>query len=279
MKGNQDLSNKLKKELKQSKSIAESKFKLYYTQLLNKDSLLQEIENGGYKNSKDDKEIFANKISNLLADKYKGILDEEASKFEDTINKISEKIQISTQIPTSFFDFKAATLGLVASGVTAGAFAVVAAGITSNLGLYILVAQVGGLLTSAGIISSPIIATTAVSALGGPVTWVIGIAALVGGATYGLFHRNAWKGKLAQSLIEGYENQDALGQYLDGIETFIKDTEKGVDDIKKGLDIAAKEDVKLTKLRSEANPQDFDNEIKQLKGFESSFKEVTSNYH
>ena len=253
LKGNQDLSNKLKKELKQSKSIAESKFKLYYTQLLNKDSLLQEIENGGYKNSKDDKEIFA--------------------------NKISEKIQISTQIPTSFFDFKAATLGLVASGVTAGAFAVVAAGITSNLGLYILVAQVGGLLTSAGIISSPIIATTAVSALGGPVTWVIGIAALVGGATYGLFHRNAWKGKLAQSLIEGYENQDALGQYLDGIETFIKDTEKGVDDIKKGLDIAAKEDVKLTKLRSEANPQDFDNEIKQLKGFESSFKEVTSNYH
>ena len=268
-----------KKELKQSKSIAESKFKLYYTQLLNKDSLLQEIENGGYKNSKDDKEIFANKISNLLADKYKGILDEEASKFEENIRKISEKIQISTQIPTSFFDFKAATLGLVASGVTAGAFAVVAAGITSNLGLYILVAQVGGLLTSAGIISSPIIATTAVSALGGPVTWVIGIAALVGGAIYGLFHRNAWKGKLAQSLIEGYENQDALGQYLDGIETFIKDTEKGVDDIKKGLDIAAKEDVKLSKLRSEANPQDFDNEIKQLKGFESSFKEVTSNYH
>lgn len=53
---------------------------------------------------------------------------------------------------------------------------------------------------------------------------------------------------MAQSLIEGYENQDALGQYLDGIETFIKDTEKGVDDIKKGLDIAAKEDVKLTKL-------------------------------
>ena len=81
---------------------------------------------------------------------------------------------------------------------------------------------------------------------------------------------------MAQSLIEGYENQDALGQYLDGIETFIKDTEKGVDDIKKGLDIAAKEDVKLSKLRAEANPQDFDNEIKQLKGFESSFKEVTS---
>ena len=279
LKGNQDLSNKLKKELKQSKSIAKSKFKLYYKNLLNKDSLLQEIENGGYKNSKDDKEIFANKISNLLADKYKGILDEEASKFEDTINKISEKIQISTQIPTSFFDFKAATLGLVASGVTAGAFAVVAAGITSNLGLYILVAQVGGLLTSAGIISSPIIATTAVSALGGPITFVIGIAVLVGGAIYGLFHRNAWKGKLAQSLIEGYEKQDALGQYLDGIETFIKDTEKGVDDIKKGLDIAAKEDVKVSKLRSEANPQDFDNEIKQLKGFESSFKEVTSNYH
>lgn len=50
------------------------------------------------------------------------------------------------------------------------------------------------------VISSPIIATTAVSALGGPITFVIGIAVLVGGAIYGLFHRNAWKGKLAQSL-------------------------------------------------------------------------------
>ena len=230
LQANKDFSNKLKKELIQSKSTAKSKFKLYYKNLLNKDSLLQEIENGGYKNSKDDKEIFANKISNLLADKYKGILDSETSKLEENIRKIPEKIQISTQIPTSFFDFKAATLGL-----------------------------------------------GDVHFLIGPIT--LPPLIILWGPIYVLFFRNAWKGKLAQSLIEGYENQDALGQYLDGIETFIKDTEKGVDDIKKGLDIAAKEDVKLSKLRSEANPQDFDNEIKQLKGFESSFKEVTSNYH
>ncbi|MCT3109558.1 hypothetical protein EFO15_13330, partial [Lactococcus lactis] len=107
-------------------------------------------------------------------DKYKGILDEEASKFEDTINKLSEKIQISTQIPTSFFDFKAATLGL-----------------------------------------------GDVHFLIGPIT--LPPLIILWGPIYVLFFRNAWKGKLAQSLIEGYENQDALGQYLDGIETFIKD--------------------------------------------------------
>ncbi|MDT2914910.1 hypothetical protein P7H91_13940, partial [Lactococcus lactis] len=136
--------------------------------------------------SKDDKEIFANKISNLLADKYKGILDSETSKLEENIRKIPEKIQISTQIPTSFFDFKAATLGL------------------GNIPF-----------------------------LMGPVTFP---PIILWGPIYVLFFRNAWKGKLAQTLIEGYEKQDALGQYLDGIETFIKDTEKGVDDIKKGLD-------------------------------------------
>ncbi|MCT3109374.1 hypothetical protein EFO15_12245, partial [Lactococcus lactis] len=74
------------------------------------------------------------------------------------------------------------------------------------------------------------------------------------------------------------ENQDALGQYLDGIETFIKDTEKGVDDIKKGLDIAAKEDVKVSKLRAEANPQDFDHEIKQLIEFQTTLKEIRAKY-
>ncbi|MCU5754547.1 hypothetical protein OBG91_15220 [Lactococcus lactis] len=46
LQANKDFSNKLKKELIQSKSTAKSKFKLYYKNLLNKDSLLQEIENG-----------------------------------------------------------------------------------------------------------------------------------------------------------------------------------------------------------------------------------------
>ncbi|MDG6163307.1 dynamin family protein [Lactococcus formosensis] len=278
LKANAEFADNIRKELSQSKAAAKAKFEVYYKQVLNQSNLLQEIEMGGYKNKKDDKEVFANKISNQLSDKYKEIIDEESSKFEEKLKRAAEKIQVSANIPTVFFDFKAATLGLVASGVTAGAFAVVAAGITSNLGLYILVAQVGGLLTSAGIISSPIVATAAVSALGGPVTWVVGISALIGTAIYGIFHRNAWKGKLAKTLIEGYENKNALGQYFDGIDTFIKDTEHGVDDLKKGLDIAANEDVKLSKLRAKANPEEFEKEIKQLQSFKSSFESATSKY-
>lgn len=277
LKGNEELAKNLKDELVQSKAAAEAKFKVYYDQVLNQNNLLNEIEIGGYKNKKDDKEIFANKISNLLSDKYTEIVKDESVQFEDKLKKAAERIQVSTKVPALFFDFKAATLGLVASGITAGAFAVVAAGITSNLGLYILVAQVGGLLTSAGIISSPIIATTAVAALGGPVTWVVGISAILGTAIYGIFHRNAWKGKLAKSIIEGYEKQDGLSQYLNGIDDFIKDTEQGIDNLKKGLDEAAKEDVKLSKLRSESD-YDFEKEIEKLTDFETSFKEATSNY-
>lgn len=278
LKGNEDFTATLKKGLDQSGIDAKDMFKAWYKQILTEDNLLREIDQGNYNNKKEDKEVFANKISNQLADKYKYIVDREAEKFGDNLKEGAERIQVSTNIPTMFFDFKAAALGLVASGITAGAFAITAAGIASNLGLYILVAQIGGILTNIGIISSPIIATSVVSALGGPVTWVVGISIMFGTAIFGLFHRNAWKEKVVKSLIEGFEKQDALGQYFEGIDTFIKETKEGVDSLKKGLDLAANEDVKLSKYRAEANFEEFENEIEFLGNFKKVFQEaVVSN--
>ncbi|MFK4844150.1 MULTISPECIES: dynamin family protein [Lactococcus] len=272
--GNEALYHELKNIVQDSRKVAKKDFETFYNSTISKSYLNDLIETGGFKNNKDDKEIFVNKISNLLAERHKSVMEKQAERFKDKLDKVVETTQISTGVSTSFFDYKAAVLGLVSSGVTVGVFAAVAATITSNLGLYILVAQIGGILTTAGIISSPIIATSTVAAFGGPVTWVIGIAVAAGAAIYSLFHRNAWKGKLIDNIIKSYSEEDALNQYLLGIDSFMDDSLNGVESIKKGLDLAATKDVEIAIQRSEADDKQFDLEIKQVGEFLKKFEGI-----
>ncbi|RZQ57410.1 dynamin family protein [Weissella paramesenteroides] len=265
LKGNTDLKNTLKEEVKKARERTIKNFKSVYETIINQTNLRKQLDDGNYKNNNDDKELFATKISGILNDKMTELLDEEADNFTDLMKNTSEKVQSVSSVPKDFFDFKAAGLGLAASGLTMGAFAAVAASITSNLGLYTLVAQIGGLLTTAGIISSPIVATTTVAAFGGPVGWVIGLSVLIGSVIFSIFHRNAWKDNLIKTLIDSYEKENALEKYIQNIDKFMEDTLDGVDKLKEGLDLAAKEDLRLSEERTQAHTGDFDKEIKQLK--------------
>ena len=105
-------------------------------------------------------------------------------------------------------------------------------------------------------------------------TWVIGIAVAAGAAIYSLFHRNAWKGKLIDNIIKSYSEEDALNQYLLGIDSFMDDSLNGVESIKKGLDLAATKDVEIAIQRSEADDKQFDLEIKQVGEFLKKFEGI-----
>lgn len=277
LKGNDEIHSQLKEVIESSRRKAKKDFKEFYSTQLNSSNLRKMLDAGGYTKSEDDREIFANKISNMLSDEHQKIINKEAEKFKKQLFDVVDSVQIKTGISTKLFDYKAAVSGLVASGVTAGAFAAVATTISSNLGLYILVAQIGGLLTSAGIISSPTIAVGTVAAFGGPVGWVIGISVVVGAlfaAIVGFINKNAWKDKFINSILEAYEEQSALSQYLESIDDFMNASLKGADLIKKGSDLAAEEEVKAAEKRAEATDEEFKLEIQQVGEWSKKFKEV-----
>ncbi|MCT0055336.1 helix-turn-helix domain-containing protein [Lactococcus lactis subsp. lactis] len=277
IKGNEEIRNKFAQMIENSRKTAKKNFKTFYSKQINATNLRSLLDNGGYTKSADDREIFANKVSNILSDEYQNILNKESEEFKNKYTEVINSVQIKTGISKSIFDYEGAVSGLIASGVTAGVFATIAATITSNLGLYILVAQIGGLLTSIGIISSPIVAVTAVSALGGPVGWVIGISIAVGllvGTFVGLINKNAWKDKFIKQIISEYEKQFVLNQYIEGINAFMNESIEASDKILEGSNLAAAEAVKDAEARANATDEDFNLEIEQVGKWSKKFKEA-----
>lgn len=119
------------------------------------------------------------------------------------------------------FDARRVFLGTLTAGGAYGALAfwasVVAGG--SNLGAYILVARVAGLLASLGVnfAGGAAGATALVAALGGPVTIGLTIALAVGFAAYQVFGRS-WQSRLAEKIAAHMENEKLikkLGSQLD----------------------------------------------------------------
>lgn len=231
--GNMKNANESKDKARSCFEDADKQFQKFYNDTINKDNLIELLNKSGLGKSKDDINAFSHKVNNILVQEYKRIMEDKTKQFHESINKLLNDSQDKYDIDVNLFDFKAAFSGAVASGISIGAFASIAAGITSNLGLYLVVGQIGGLLTSAGIISSPIVATSAVAALGGPVGWAIGISAIIGltvTGIFGLFNKNSWKPKLCNQIIKNLKEQDILSKFFDSTKKYLNDTLNGIDD-------------------------------------------------
>ncbi|MCT2911149.1 dynamin family protein [Weissella confusa] len=274
LKANTQLQNDLLEKVDGSSYRSKKEFTEKYDDLVSTDTIVSMIEAGDYGNNKDDKEAFASMFTNKLSELHQDVIKKHTEAFTDDIDEAVRNAQIKAKVEVGTFDYSAAVKGLVASGLTIGAFAAYAATITSNLGLYILVAQIGGLLTSAGIISSPIVATTVVSALGGPVAWVIGIAVIIGTIIAGIFNRNAWKNKFAKQIIDSLDEQDAFEQYQDALDQVWADTKEGIRKMKQGLDMVAEKDVEITEEKATATSGDFDAALGQVDGFRKLFERL-----
>lgn len=160
----------------------------------------------------------------------------------------AESVEGIGGINVSTFDAKAAFIGGLTGLGSLGAMSLyVSTTIASNLGAYILVAQVGGWLTSLGITGSVTTATSFVSAIGGPVVVGAAIAGALGYAIYRLVGRD-WQTSLGKKVRDQLNKNDVesklkspITKYWDntgeavrcGINGLIKDTDSYIDKLRK----------------------------------------------
>lgn len=271
---NSQFESDLLDKVKTSRQESTLEFMKEYQNFVSVDNIVSLLDEGDYQNKKESKEVFISYFSNKLGELYKRIVDKHTAEFSDSVYDALKDAQAKASVSANMFDYKAAVAGLVASGITIGAFAAFAATITSNLGLYILVAQIGGLLTSAGIISSPVVAVAGVSALGGPVVWVIGIALILGILVAGIVSRGAWKKAFAKHIAKSLEEQHVEMQYVEALGNVWRDTETGVHKIKEGLDLIAKKDVEIAFEKANSSTEDFDSAIEQVQSLQRVFNQA-----
>ena len=129
------------------------------------------------------------------------------------------------------FDAKAAFMGGLAGAGTVGALAtwasIAAAG--SNLGGYILIAQIVGWLSSIGIsLGGTGTVISAVAAIGGPVTLAITAGILVFLFGINIFGES-WQRKLAKKLHDAFEKENVMQNFKDGITRYWEQTSSAFD--------------------------------------------------
>lgn len=257
---NESINLKQKRIVEKERHNSKEIFRDYYTNLLSENILIDKLNKADIKNNTDDKSKFIQTINNLLSDQLNDILKKSDESFSLHLDYILDEAQIDTNINPNSFDFRATAFGIIGSGMTLGAFGLISAGITSNLGLYILVAEIGGILTSAGIISSPTIATSVVGATGGPVGWVIAISLIVAVGMYSLFGN--WKKVLVKKIIKEYENQNVLNNSFDSIDRHMDNTIEGIDKITEGSNIVYEENINIKKNLVYLDPAVLDQKFK-----------------
>lgn len=122
----------------------------------------------------------------------------------------------------SAFNAKGAFFGGMAGLGAVGALSLWA-GTLGNLGAYILVAKAASISASLGFAAGGSAAwTTAVAAIGGPVTIAVGIIAL--GVVGGIILARGWQKQLAKGIAKSFQKNDIAGKFQTGIEDFWKDT-------------------------------------------------------
>ena len=223
LKNNKKFISDLDKKLGMYKRESVSRFEKFYDDFISEGSIVSIIERKGYKNKKKDKEELQSFISNSLTQELNDICQSYSKKLKDYLDEELDNLNIGVN-NTNTFDYKRAFISGLAGASTYGAFALYI-GTLGNLGGYILVTKAVGLLSALGIsVGGGAAATTAVAAIGGPVTIVIGLSILAGTLVATLTGLN-WKKNLAKSLVKAYGKQDAKEKYCDGLKEWWTETE------------------------------------------------------
>jgi len=210
-----------------------TEFEASYDEFMTEENLIGLMEKKKLKNKKEEIQQFSVYLSNEIGDKLSEIIGNKSETFSNKVNELLEKYEQSWNqgkklnklgIDFNGFDFKKAfatgLTGVGAYGALAIWATIVAGG--SNLGGYILVAKVVSALSTIGIsIGGTSTAMSIVSALGGPVTLGIALAAIAALAVFSIFSTN-WKRRCAKDLIKSYEkqkckenNKKQINQYWD----------------------------------------------------------------
>ena len=238
----------------------------YYNANMNPDSLSKMIRSN-FDDKKDASTNIGAIISQKLSTKVERTLKQSGRFFNVELDQLLERWQkafpsnnsfskehyqseIIDEFDVSGFNTRAAFIGGMSGLTSLGAMSLyVSSTISSNLGAYILVAKVGGWLTTLGITSSVTTSTSFVAAIGGPIVVGAIIAGVIGYAVYRLVG-NDWQTSLAKKVYEKLQSTDTESKLIEPIDKYWDGTQEAV---RAGLAALIKEsEEQLTSLRKDA---------------------------
>lgn len=169
--------------------------------------------------------------------------------------------------------FIAALSGLGTYGALATWASVVAAG--SNLGAYILTAKVVSALSAMGIsVGGTAAAAKAIALIGGPVTIMIALAALIAFIGWSLFGAS-WQERLAKRIHKDIEKQQVIKKLAKGADTYWIDTRDAFDEAFKATEKEYREYMKgLRKHVDEADPAALERQNEQVASLMRAFEGI-----
>lgn len=184
-------------------------------------------------------------------------------------------VSLSAAIP---FDFQGAFIGGLAGATAYGALSVWAATVAagSNLGGYILIAKVVSALSAMGIsVGGTAAAASAIAAIGGPVTVMIGLAGIAALLAWTLFG-STWQERLARKIHMELKAQGVLGTLADYADEFWDDTETAFNKGFKATEEAYNEYMQGLRndIRKAGRPEALDIRRKELVFLQETFRRL-----
>ncbi|AUJ29469.1 MULTISPECIES: dynamin family protein [Liquorilactobacillus] len=209
------------------KEVSIRDFHNAYTKIFAINTIEELIKKKEFKNKQDDKKQLVVLLQNMVDEKLQAILKENSSDFsskmDGSIKKFNDFFYSENFDFTNLF-IKSST-GAAASLGIYGAFSVLF-GSLGNLGGYILVTQIASLLSSVGLYGGTVSgATTAISAIGGPLTLALAVLVFSGLVAFNIFG-DGWMRKYAKQLIKQFERLNVEQKYSLEIAKYWDDTAK-----------------------------------------------------
>lgn len=226
-----DQMNKVLEQVHDLSELTHLKLTRNINDFMNQDSLVNQINAMGLENKKTDKEKFIMFVNNNLQQIFKDVIDESNRKvlslteeYFNALNLRIKTVKTSVEMETQQQDnLKNLFFSGLAGAATYGGLTFYMSTL-GNLGGYILVAKAVGVLSAMGIgVGGGAAAVTAVSAIGGPVTLVIGLAITGAIITYSI-SGVGWKKSLAKATNKQFEKAKAVSKYEELLNEYWKET-------------------------------------------------------
>lgn len=245
-------------ECDQYKRESTADLKAYFDQNTSIEGLTAIIKDN-YTSKKDAQQEVGDYIGQLLTAKTESVLKRNGRDISKRLDLLLEQWQDivpglgdqtaevgNVQFNNAGFNAQAAFLGGLSGLSSFGAMAFWVSTL-GNLGGYILVGKLAGILVSLGLASSVTAVTSFVAAIGGPITLGIAIAATIGLLVYRLVG-SSWEEALAKKVSNAIKKQNVwkdmkntVDQFWDqtkiamerGIDALIADTEDHIERLKK----------------------------------------------
>lgn len=230
-----ELRNKVLQTIKECREDSRRVFERKYNRILNVDHIVSVIDDQDYKSKKEDMQALSTYISSELEDALKQLAERKARELSDAINEYIHDFGANCTVKTNGtlqmdmnmagFNAERAFASGLTGAATLGGLAIWASSM-GNLGGYILVAKGVSLLSGLGIsvAGGTAGAISGVAALGGPVVLGVALAAITMVGVFAAFS-GSWKKRVANKIIQSYQEQNARSKYNITIDQFWDDTE------------------------------------------------------